>query len=398
LIDEKKKAVIKSAEFLFATNGFNRTTVADIAKESGIHAASIYSYFNNKRNILFAIYGKYLQNAVKSLNEHFQGMKEPGPKLRKAIWHYLADMKNSPNYARILMMAQRENPEFYSSEYVKYVKLYSGLVLKIIIAGQKEGLFRTDINPRLIRNIGMGTSVFTAFDSIVHERPYDPNELSDVIYQLVLNATGTQATVTENNNKLQRSERTELRRSQILKTAIKVFSSKGFSSATISEVAKQASLGDATLYEYFDNKEAILLGAAESYLQNLVSDEDINLRDLSEPEKALRKMIWRWIWQLYTCEEFSRVLTLELFRSINFYSTPGYRYLTAFQEKIQKVIQKGQKEGIFIENVPFPTYFQMIMGTFDQYLLGQFLLKSPPLGLKTLEDIVDALVRAIKVR
>ncbi len=398
MIDEKKKAVIKSAEFLFATNGFNRTTVADIAKESGIHAASIYSYFNNKRNILFAIYGKYLQNAVKSLNEHFQGMKEPGPKLRKAIWHYLADMKNSPNYARILMMAQRENPEFYSSEYVKYVKLYSGLVLKIIIAGQKEGLFRTDINPRLIRNIGMGTSVFTAFDSIVHERPYDPNELSDVIYQLVLNATGTQATVTENNNKLQRSERTELRRSQILKTAIKVFSSKGFSSATISEVAKQASLGDATLYEYFDNKEAILLGAAESYLQNLVSDEDINLRDLSEPEKALRKMIWRWIWQLYTCEEFSRVLTLELFRSINFYSTPGYRYLTAFQEKIQKVIQKGQKEGIFIENVPFPTYFQMIMGTFDQYLLGQFLLKSPPLGLKTLEDIVDALVRAIKVR
>ncbi|MBW1822688.1 MAG: TetR/AcrR family transcriptional regulator, partial [Deltaproteobacteria bacterium] len=324
MIDEKKKAVIKSAEFLFATNGFNQTTVADIAKESGIHAASIYSYFNNKRNLLFAIYGKYLQNAVKSLNEHFQGMKEPGPKLRKAIWHYLADMKNSPNYARILIMAQRENPEFYSSEYVKYVKRYSGLVLKNIIAGQKDGLFRTDITPRLIRNISMGTSVFAAFDSIVHECPYDPNELSDVIYQLVLRATGTQATVTKNNNKLQRSERTELRRAQILKTAIKVFSSKGFSRATISDVAKQASLGDATLYEYFDSKEAILLGAAESYLQNLVSDEDINRRDLSGPEKALRKMIWRWIWQLYTCEEFSRVLILELFRNIKFYSTPGY--------------------------------------------------------------------------
>jgi AcrR family transcriptional regulator len=398
LVDDKKKAVLKSAEFLFATNGFNSTSVADIAKESGIHAASIYSYFNNKRNILFAIYGKYLQYAVKSLEEHFQGMKEPGPKLRKTIWHYLADMKNSPNYARILMMAQRESPEFYSSEYVKYVKLYSGLVLKIIIAGQKEGLFRTDISPRLIRNIGMGTSVFTAFDSIVHERPYDPNELSDVIYQLVINATGTRAAATEKNNKLQRSERTELRRAQILKTAIKVFSSKGFSSATISEVAKQASLGDATLYEYFDNKEAILLSAAESYMQNIASDEDTNLRNLSEPEKALRKMIWRWIWQLYTCEDFSRVLVLELFRNINFYSSPGYRYLKALQEKIKKVVQQGQKKGVFIQNVPFPTYFHMIMGTFDQYLLGQFLLNSPPVGLKTLEDIVDALVRAIKVR
>ncbi len=398
MIDQKKKAVIKSAEFLFATNGFNRTTVADIAKESGIHAASIYSYFSNKRNILFAIYGKYLQDAVKSLNEHFQGMKEPGPKLRKTIWHYLADMKHSPNYARILMMAQRESPEFYSSEYVKYIKLYSDLVLKVIIAGQKEGLFRTDIPPRLIRNISMGTCVFTAFDSIVHQRPYDPNQLSDAIYQLVLNATGAQATVTKTNKKLQRSERTELRRAQILKTAVRVLSSKGFSGATISEVAKQAGLGDATLYEYFDNKEAILLGAAESYLQNIVSDEDIKWRDLAGPEKTLSQLLWRWIWQLYTCEEFSRVLTLELFRSIKFYSSPGYRYLTAFQEKIQQVIRMGQKEGIFIENVPFPTYFHMIMGTFDQFLLGQFLLNSPPPGLKTLEDIVDALVRAIKVR
>jgi hypothetical protein len=40
----------------------------------------------------------------------------------------------------------------------------------------------------------------------------------------------------------------------------------------------------------------------------------------------------------------------------------------------------------------------MIIGTFDQYLLGQFLLNSPPLGLKELEDIVDTLLRAIKVR
>ncbi|MFQ5486287.1 MAG: TetR/AcrR family transcriptional regulator C-terminal domain-containing protein, partial [Desulfobacterales bacterium] len=283
------------------------------------------------------------------------------------------------------------------SENVKYVKLYSGLVLKIIITGQKEGLFRTDITPRLIRNISMGTSVVAVFDSIVHERPYDPNELSDVIYQLVINATGIPSAVKENNNKLQRSERTELRRTKILKTAIEVFSSKGFSNATISEVAKQVSLGDATLYEYFDNKEAILLSAVESYLQNIASDEDIKLRNISESEKVLRKIIWRWIWQLYTCEDFSRVLVLELFRNINFYYSPGYRHLAAFQEKIHNVIQQGQKEGVFIENVPFPTYFHMILGTLDQYLLGQFLLNSPPLGLKALEDIVDSLIRAIKV-
>ena len=105
MIEDKKKSVLEAAEFLFASNGFNQTTVADIAKASGINEASVYAYFSNKRNILFAIYSGYLQNAIKTLGEHFQGMREPGPKLRRAIWHYLADMSNNPNYARTLMMA-----------------------------------------------------------------------------------------------------------------------------------------------------------------------------------------------------------------------------------------------------------------------------------------------------
>jgi len=157
MVGKKKSAILKSAEFLFSTKGFSQTTVAAIAEESGVHEASIYAYFKNKKKILFAIYAGYLENAIETLDEHFQGMKEPGPKLRKAIWHYLADMKNNSNYARILMMAQRENPDFYTSEHLQHVKKYSGLVLRIIIAGQKDGFFRADISPRLIRNMGMGS-------------------------------------------------------------------------------------------------------------------------------------------------------------------------------------------------------------------------------------------------
>jgi AcrR family transcriptional regulator len=398
LVAEKKKAILKSAEYLFSTKGFNETTVADIAKESGIHEASIYSYFNNKRNILFAIYGGYLQKATETLGEHFLGMKEPGPKLRKSIWHYLADMKNNPNYAKILIMAQRENPDFYSSGHLQYLKQYSNLILKIIIAGQKEGFFRSDISPRLIRNMGMGASVFTAIESIVKNRTYDPNETSDIIYQLVINATASKTRPVESNNKIQRSERTELRRAQIIENATNIFSYKGFSNATISEVAKQANLGDATIYEYFENKESILLDSAETYLKHMGSDDTVLFSNLSDPETTLRKIIWQYIWQLYTFEDFSRVLTLELFRNINFYSSPGYKYFETFFEKVSDAIRKGQQDGLFIEEIPVPIYLHMIMGTFDQFLLSQFLLNKPPLGLSELNTIVNFLVLSIKVR
>jgi hypothetical protein len=91
-------------------------------------------------------------------------------------------------------------------------------------------------------------------------------------------------------------------------------------------------------------------------------------------------------------------LILELFRNPKFYSSPGYEYIKVFQEKNHALIHQGQEEGLFKKEVPFPTFFHMNIGTFDQFLLGQFLLNSPPLGIAGLNDIVDAFIRAIKVR
>lgn len=112
MVKDKKIAVLKATGYLFAIQGFNKTTVADIAKECGVNEASIYYYFYNKRSILFATYVTYLKQAKTNLEQQFLGMKEPGPKLRKSIWRYLADLKDNPNYAGILMMAQRETLDF----------------------------------------------------------------------------------------------------------------------------------------------------------------------------------------------------------------------------------------------------------------------------------------------
>jgi len=127
-------------------------------------------------------------------------------------------------------------------------------------------------------------------------------------------------------------------------------------------------------------------------------DENNNPEGIPETEKALRRLIWRWIWMLYRNEHFSRILVLELFRNIKFYTSPGYRLLADFFEMIRTTVLQGQREGIFIEDVRFPIYEHMIIGTFDQYLLSQFLLGKPPPGLAELDRIVDTLVRVIKVR
>lgn len=50
------------------------------------------------------------------------------------------------------------------------------------------------------------------------------------------------------------------RKNQILDAATAVFVEKGFHPATIRDIAKHAGISDGTIYNYFDNKTALLLG------------------------------------------------------------------------------------------------------------------------------------------
>jgi AcrR family transcriptional regulator len=51
-----------------------------------------------------------------------------------------------------------------------------------------------------------------------------------------------------------------MRRSQILDAATKVFAEKGFHRATIKDIAAAAGIADGTIYNYFANKNALLIG------------------------------------------------------------------------------------------------------------------------------------------
>lgn len=70
------------------------------------------------------------------------------------------------------------------------------------------------------------------------------------------------------------------RKNQILDAAAKVFAEKGFSRATIKDVARTAGIADGTIYNYFENKEALLLGILERL--NEIEQRDIDMARLND--------------------------------------------------------------------------------------------------------------------
>lgn len=66
------------------------------------------------------------------------------------------------------------------------------------------------------------------------------------------------------------------RREQILDAAIVVFADKGFHRATIKDIARQAGIADGTIYNYFANKTALMLGILERLNESESRQEDFD--------------------------------------------------------------------------------------------------------------------------
>jgi len=54
-VDEQRNAILNAAETLFLQKGLEGTTIGDIARETGIHRATLYRYFPDRDPIAFEI-------------------------------------------------------------------------------------------------------------------------------------------------------------------------------------------------------------------------------------------------------------------------------------------------------------------------------------------------------
>lgn len=81
------------------------------------------------------------------------------------------------------------------------------------------------------------------------------------------------------------------RRRQIAHAALDLFAERGFESATVSDIARAASVSKGTIYLYFDSKEDLFFSAVAAWVDDMISQTGgVVSRDL-EPAERLRKLV-----------------------------------------------------------------------------------------------------------
>lgn len=71
--DARRKMILKAAEEAFAEKGFHETSMADIARQSGFAAGTIYLYFADKADLYGSIILSKMREMVAGLQASFAG-------------------------------------------------------------------------------------------------------------------------------------------------------------------------------------------------------------------------------------------------------------------------------------------------------------------------------------
>lgn len=70
--DPKREAILAAAQVQFSRYGFRRTSMADIAKETGVSRASLYSYFENKEEIFRSLSAALQERSLAGAEAHLK--------------------------------------------------------------------------------------------------------------------------------------------------------------------------------------------------------------------------------------------------------------------------------------------------------------------------------------
>ncbi len=188
--EERLADIINVSRKHFTKNGFEQTSMADVAKEIGIVEGTIYRYFKTKREVLVKAIETWYQEALTDYDENLSGIVGIKNRLRFMIWHHLTTLKKDPELANLMVHHIRSADDYEQTVCFQLNRKYANHVAEVIQEGIDDGSFRKDINITLVRDMIYGGAEYHSWRYVTgRTKNFDvakiTDEITDFIYRSI---------------------------------------------------------------------------------------------------------------------------------------------------------------------------------------------------------------------
>ena len=182
----------------------------------------------------------------------------------------------------------------------------------------------------------------------------------------------------------------------IINAAIKVFALKGFYTANVADVAREAGVADGTIYLYFKSKDDLLISLFETKMEEILKRFSSLLTDNGDAIRKLRQFIHLYFQMIEEDQNLAEVFQVELRQSSKFLKDYHNQKFIDFLNLIGDIIHQGQKDRQFKPEISIHIMKLIIFGALDELARQWILTEEPRENLeKTADETSEILIRSI---
>jgi len=180
----RKIEILEVARDLFASRGFDRTTMADIAEVVGVVESALYRHYSSKQKLLFEAIRFSYEPIIEDVEEAARSIVDPLARVRYAIWRHLRAFAEEPELCRLVVLEGRSVPELHS-EIRTLHRRYQAFVLQAVADGVESGVFAPDVEPSLVRHLVYGTAEHIGWAVLLRGDHLDVERLTDDVMAII---------------------------------------------------------------------------------------------------------------------------------------------------------------------------------------------------------------------
>ena len=191
LVSERREEILALAARIFADKGYASTTVREIADAAGILSGSLYHHFDSKESMLDEIMHGFLDHVVAQYRATVDEGGDPLEVLQALVREAFSSLGANP--AALAVMLNEFN---FLVQFPKFAYLREGaeeterLWTGVIENGMREGVFRSDMDPRMIYRF-MRDSIWISVRWYRPDGKYRPEEIAHLFLELLLDGLVT---------------------------------------------------------------------------------------------------------------------------------------------------------------------------------------------------------------
>jgi AcrR family transcriptional regulator len=154
--------VLDAAVDLFARQGYDGTSVAQVITQAGVAKGGFYHHFVSKEALLYEVYGDLIGRQLRAMDEILARGATPAETLRALITDLVESTAASAQRALVFWRELNRLGDERTAEYRRARRRYHDTVQRLVRDGQAAGAFAAVASPETI--------TFTIF-GVINELP-----------------------------------------------------------------------------------------------------------------------------------------------------------------------------------------------------------------------------------